>query len=119
MRAGFHAPGDVRRHSARPKSGLSAFSTYWTSRARGPGRADFYIQEDKALTKKLLAFDGVGWPDYAAFNRDANLETGENLRLPLFVKPLHMDGSIGIDSKSLDGIAIETVPKGTPHSVDR
>src|SRR5262249_26887179 len=31
----------------------------------------------------------------------ADLETGGNLRMPLFVKPLRMDASIGIDARSL------------------
>jgi D-alanine-D-alanine ligase len=67
--------------------------------AGGPG--EFYLQEDKALTKKLLAFDHVGYPNFAVFSRDAELETGGNLRMPLFVKPLGMDASIGIGAKSL------------------
>jgi D-alanine-D-alanine ligase len=67
----------------------------------GDGPGEFYVQEDKALTKKLLAFGGVRYPDFAVFSRDADLETGGNLRLPLFVKPLRMDASIGIDAGSL------------------
>lgn len=67
----------------------------------GGGPGEFYLQEDKVLTKKLLAFDGVSFPDYAVFSQDANLETGGNLRMPLFVKPLSMDASIGINGKSL------------------
>jgi D-alanine-D-alanine ligase len=35
------------------------------------------------------------------FFPDADLETGGRLRLPLFVKPLRMDASIGIDAGSL------------------
>src|SRR5207302_6572185 len=67
----------------------------------GGGPGEFYLQEDKALTKKLLAFDGIAYPDFAVFSRDADLETGGNLRMPLFVKPLRMDASIGIDGGSL------------------
>src|SRR5262249_16624161 len=70
-------------------------------RYTGGGPGEFYLQEDKALTKKLLAFDGIAYPDFAVFSRDADLETGGNLRMPLFVKPLRMDASIGIDGKSL------------------
>ena len=65
----------------------------------GGGPGEFYLQEDKALTKKLLAFDGIRYPDFAVFSQDADLETGGNLRMPLFVKPLRMDASIGIDAK--------------------
>lgn len=67
----------------------------------GVGPGEYYLQEDKAITKKLLAFDGIAFPDFAVFSRDADLETGGNLRLPLFVKPLRMDASIGINKKSL------------------
>jgi D-alanine-D-alanine ligase len=67
----------------------------------GDGPGEYYIQEDKALAKKLLAFDHIRYPQFAVFSRDADLETGGRLRLPLFVKPLRMDASIGIDARSL------------------
>ncbi len=67
----------------------------------GGGPGEIYIQEDKVLTKKLLAFDGIRYPEYALFSPDADLETGGHLRMPLFVKPLRMDASIGIDARSL------------------
>jgi D-alanine-D-alanine ligase len=67
----------------------------------GAGPGDAYLQEDKGLTKKLLAFDHILYPDFAVFSIDAGMETGGNLRMPLFVKPLRMDASIGINSKSL------------------
>jgi D-alanine-D-alanine ligase len=70
-------------------------------RYTGGGPGEYYLQEDKALTKKLLAFDGIAFPDFAVFSRDAGLETGGNLRMPLFVKPLRMDASIGIGANSL------------------
>jgi D-alanine-D-alanine ligase len=67
----------------------------------GGGPGEIYIQEDKALTKKLLAFEGIRYPEYALFSSDADLEIGGQLRMPLFVKPLRMDASLGIDGKSL------------------
>ena len=67
----------------------------------GAGPGEYYLQEDKALTKKLLAFDGIGYPDFAVFSQDADLETGGKLHMPLFVKPLRMDASIGIGARSL------------------
>jgi D-alanine-D-alanine ligase len=71
-------------------------------RYTGGGPGEFYIREDKALTKKLLAFEGVRFPDFAVFSQDSNqFETGGNLRMPFFVKPLRMDASIGIDAGSL------------------
>jgi D-alanine-D-alanine ligase len=70
-------------------------------RYTGGGPGEFYLQADKALTKKLLAFDGIAYPDFAVFTRDADLEAGGKLRMPLLVKPLRMDASIGIDGRSL------------------
>jgi D-alanine-D-alanine ligase len=67
----------------------------------GGGPGEFYLQEDKALTKKLLAFDHVAYPDFTVFSLNADLETGGHLKLPLFVKPLRMDASIGIGAKSI------------------
>jgi D-alanine-D-alanine ligase len=67
----------------------------------GGGPGELYLQEDKALTKKLLAYEGLMFPDFASFAPGAEFETGGKLRMPLFVKPLRMDASIGIDQKSL------------------
>ncbi len=68
----------------------------------GSGAGELYLQEDKALSKKLLAYENLLYPDFAVFSRDSELETGGNLRMPLFVKPLRMDSSLGIDgSQSL------------------
>jgi D-alanine-D-alanine ligase len=64
----------------------------------GSGAAELYLQQDKGLSKKLLAFDEVLYPNFAIFSPDADLETGGNLRMPLFVKPLRTDASIGIGS---------------------
>jgi D-alanine-D-alanine ligase len=67
----------------------------------GGGPGEFFIQQDKSVTKKLLAFEQVRYPDFAVFSRDAEFETGGHLRMPLFVKPLSMDASIGIEANSL------------------
>jgi D-alanine-D-alanine ligase len=67
----------------------------------GGGPGEFYIQEDKGLAKKLLAFDHIRYPEFAVFSPSADLETAGSLRLPLFVKPLRMAASIGIDAGSL------------------
>jgi D-alanine-D-alanine ligase len=77
----------------------------------GSGPGEFYLQEDKALAKKLLAYDKIPSPDFAVFSQDADFETGGNLRLPLFVKPLRMDASIGIDKRSLVRSAIELMQR--------
>jgi D-alanine-D-alanine ligase len=70
-------------------------------RYTGSGPGELYLAQDKALGKKMLAFDGILFPRFAVFSKNADLETGGNLRMPLFVKPLRMDASIGIDRKAL------------------
>jgi len=67
----------------------------------GCGPGEFYLQEDKGLSKKLLAFDGIRYPDFAVFGRDLEPVDAGGLRMPLIVKPLRMDASIGIDAKAI------------------
>ena len=67
----------------------------------GGGPGNLYLQQDKALAKKILAFDGILYPDFAVFTRDADLEARGSLRMPLFIKPLRTDASIGIGSNAL------------------
>lgn len=66
----------------------------------GGGPGEIYLQEDKALSKKLLAYEGLSYPHFATFAVDAGFETGGNLRMPLFVKPQRNDASLGIDAGS-------------------
>ena len=67
----------------------------------GGGPGEFYLQEDKGLTKKLLAFDGIRFPDFAVFPLRGGSDAPIALRMPLIVKPLRMDASIGIDAKAV------------------
>jgi D-alanine-D-alanine ligase len=67
----------------------------------GAGPGELYLRQDKALAKKLLDYEGILYPRFAVFAKDAGFETGGNLRLPLFVKPLRGDASIGVDGDSL------------------
>ncbi|MEW5849450.1 MAG: ATP-grasp domain-containing protein [Myxococcota bacterium] len=59
-----------------------------------------FMAQDKVLTKKLLAFHGVKYPEYLTFSA-AHIETGGNVRFPLFVKPQRADSSLGIHAASL------------------
>ena len=74
----------------------------------GSGPGELYLSQDKGLTKKLLAFEDILYPRVAVFSRDTAFETGGNLRMPLFVKPLRSDASLGIGGKSLvhDAVAL-------------
>jgi D-alanine-D-alanine ligase len=67
----------------------------------GCGPGEFYLRQDKGLAKKILAFEQIATPNFAVFIEDAGFETGGNLRMPLFVKPLRADSSQGIDAGSL------------------
>ncbi|MCA1684796.1 MAG: D-alanine--D-alanine ligase [Planctomycetia bacterium] len=66
----------------------------------GGGPAELSLRMDKGLAKKALAFDNILYPDFAVFARD-DFETGGNLKMPMFVKPLKADASIGIGTDSL------------------
>ena len=66
----------------------------------GTGPAGMVLRQDKAVTKKLLKFHEVHYPNYATFDKD-DLEFAGKMRFPLFVKPLHGDTSLGIDDSSL------------------
>ena len=65
----------------------------------GCGPGELYLCQDKALTKKILHHEGIAYPRFAVFPRGAGFETGGNLRMPLFVKPLRADASIGVDEE--------------------
>jgi len=67
----------------------------------GGGPGEFFLQQDKAITKKLLAFEGVPFPRFTVFPRGTPAESAPGLKLPLFVKPLSMDASIGISPSSI------------------
>lgn len=70
-------------------------------RYTGGGPGELYLRQDKGLAKKVLAFENILYPHFAVFSKDADFESAGNLHLPLFVKPLTADASIGIDGDSL------------------
>ena len=46
----------------------------------GGGPGEFYLTQDKALSKKILAFHNILYPRFAVFSQAADFETGGNLR---------------------------------------
>ena len=66
----------------------------------GGGPGELALRQDKGLAKRALAFEKILYPDFAVFSKD-DMETGGNLHMPLFVKPLRADASIGIGGESL------------------
>jgi D-alanine-D-alanine ligase len=69
-------------------------------RFTGTGPSGMALRQDKAITKKLLAFHDVRCPEFATFDRD-RLEFAGKMRFPLLIKPLHGDASAGVDDSSL------------------
>jgi D-alanine-D-alanine ligase len=66
----------------------------------GGGPGELSLRQDKGLAKRALAFEKILYPDFAVISKD-DMETGGNLHMPLFVKPLRADASIGIGTNSL------------------
>jgi D-alanine-D-alanine ligase len=66
----------------------------------GTGPAGLGLRQDKSVTKKILKFHDVSYPNYAILGKN-NLELYGKMRFPLFVKPLFGDTSLGIDDSSL------------------
>lgn len=73
----------------------------------GGGPGELFIRGNKSVAKKILAYEKLKCPDFAVFSRDALLETGGNLRMPLIVKPHERDGSVGIGANAL----VRSVPE--------
>jgi D-alanine-D-alanine ligase len=89
--------GDVEGSHVATAGVLDALKLPYT----GGGPGELFIRGNKSLAKKILAYDKLKCPDFAVFSKDAGLETGGNLRMPLIVKPLERDASIGIGSDAL------------------
>jgi D-alanine-D-alanine ligase len=66
----------------------------------GTGPGGMALRQDKAVTKKLLKFHDVSYPNFATFDKH-NLELAGKMHFPLFVKPLQGDASLGIDDSSI------------------
>lgn len=67
----------------------------------GGGAGELYLQQDKAITKRLLSSEGVQHPRYVVVPPGSIPDSLGELRPPLFVKPLRLDASIGISEASV------------------
>jgi D-alanine-D-alanine ligase len=92
-------------------SGVAAVLDLLGIHYTGGGPGELYLRQDKGLAKKVLAFDGVQYPHFAVFGKDSDLESAGKLHMPLFVKPLTADASIGIDGESLVRDAISLMKR--------
>jgi D-alanine-D-alanine ligase len=59
------------------------------------------LARDKAITKKILAYDGLAVPDFAVFPLRHRVKRPTSLTFPLFVKSLTEEGSAGISNASI------------------
>lgn len=59
------------------------------------------LARDKALTKKILSYDGIKVPEFSIFPLGRAPKRPDRLKFPLFVKSLTEEGSTGISSASL------------------
>jgi D-alanine-D-alanine ligase len=66
----------------------------------GAGPLGAALRQDKTVTKKLLKFHDVPYPNSITFDKN-EIEFAGNIRFPLFVKPVSGDASNGIDDSSL------------------
>jgi D-alanine-D-alanine ligase len=65
----------------------------------GAGSTSLKECMDKAFTKARLRRNGINTPAYEVYYPSDNIHT--RLKFPLFVKPVHEDGSIGISEDSI------------------
>jgi len=66
----------------------------------GSNSTGLILGQDKALSKKLYAFHGLNYPKFSTIEA-GQVEWADNLKFPLFVKPLGEDASVGIDGKAI------------------
>jgi D-alanine-D-alanine ligase len=59
------------------------------------------LSRDKAITKKILAYEGLAVPEFAVFPMRRRVKRPPSLEFPLFVKSLTEEGSAGISNASL------------------
>jgi D-alanine-D-alanine ligase len=67
----------------------------------GAATMGLMLARDKALTKKVFAYDGIRIPHFMVCNRGAAVQRPSDLRFPLIVKPLDEDASVGIAQASV------------------
>jgi len=59
------------------------------------------LARDKAISKKILAYEGIAVPSFAVFRRGERISATEPPPFPAIVKSLIFDGSVGISQASV------------------
>jgi D-alanine-D-alanine ligase len=67
----------------------------------GASSEGLMLARDKALTKKVFAYQGIRIPHFMVCHRGAAVPRPSDLRFPLIVKPLDEDASVGIAQASV------------------
>jgi D-alanine-D-alanine ligase len=67
----------------------------------GASSEGLMLARDKALTKKVFAYQGIRIPHFMVCQRGAAVQRPSDLRFPLIVKPLDEDASVGIAQASV------------------
>ena len=67
----------------------------------GASSEGLMLARDKALTKKVLAYEGIRIPHFMVCRHRAPVQRPSDLRFPLIVKPLDEDASVGIAQASV------------------
>src|SRR5262245_34130097 len=71
-------------------------------RFTGGGSSGLYLAQDKGLSKKIRAFDGIHMPYFGTVYR-GRVEHSHDINFPVIVKPAREDGSIGIQFGAVCG----------------
>ena len=90
------ALGGVSQHEQKVAALLELLGKKFT----GSGSIGLALAQDKALSKKLLSFHGIQYPKFSVMDA-GQVDWSDDLKFPLFVKPLNQDASIGINNKSI------------------
>ncbi len=67
----------------------------------GASSEGLILARDKALTKKVFAYEGIRIPRFMVCGRGGAVQRPSDLRYPLIVKPLDEDASVGIAQASV------------------
>ncbi len=67
----------------------------------GASSEGLMLARDKALTKKVFAYQGIRIPHFMVCHRGDPVQRPSDLRFPLIVKPLDEDASVGIAQASV------------------
>ncbi len=80
---------------------IAAVLELYGLRYTGSGPQGLLLGQNKGLTKEILAYHGIKFPNFKIFAPGASDPRPSDLRFPLIVKPLKEDASIGINGNSI------------------